>query len=706
MKLLIFIFLFSVFSCLAYENPPKLPDEHITKCERFKDGRFETELWLAVRHPPSYRIECTVISSSSWIRVERTSHEINNPDGEPCSLYDVYTLTVVESVRNKSDLSGEVYISEIGIIEDNGDYGEFNLAMNTWARGTPADVYTTLVCQLDVSPEFIGYNATEILNDIPNNGINEYILFGDEVFLSTLDRDVFKFMPENNMFRLYFNFPDKGNGHSLQINVVQNDSSVFTKDINVGASISDATVDVNGLMANQIAYLELGCYGPVATVKDLKYKIIAFDYIEIDETLDWDDDGEKLSFKEDSNHNIRPLFVQIKNTEEVIFFQCESQKDVTINFYDDKFNDIQNNSYLHLFSDENSSIKFKRYSLSNLVCSGKTFIRMALNNEALDDIYLKLSRIKPVILVHGIDTSPRYVGDASFFGELVNNDQEKDLRPYDCQDFIWSSQKNIISKWVGNGKTSGTLGAFIDLWQNTHGIKATLIGHSAGCLMIYYHCQRNNKKFKNSVDNILFAAPPLLGSHMADMTGLDSWERLFSPFLKRTSTDNMDIISRGTKLNWERGTTKFNFDCSNLKIVIGYRQFIDGSEALNSAVDSLKKYNQRREYGLNMDILKNLVYNGNVSLDIWWDVLADSIEGIGELKYPKIATYNSELNKENPSDSAVGTYSANVTKNKNFEGASAAYTFKIHSDVQRFNSENDVFTEAVKSSLNKIGERE
>ena len=164
----------------------------------------------------------------------------------------------------------------------------------------------------------------------------------------------------------------------------------------------------------------------------------------------------------------------------------------------------------------------------------------------------------------------------------------------------------------------------------------------------------------------------------------------------------MDIISRGTSLNWKRGKTKFKFPGKRVNIVIGYRQYITIEEAKINALNSINKYDRRKSWDSNKDLLKKICFNANLHLDIWWDVIVDSAEGLLELGYPSIATRNSELYSENPSDSAVGTYSANVSKNANFNGATAKYTNRIHSDVQLFYEDNPVFKNAVKASLDKI----
>ena len=102
-----------------------------------------------------------------------------------------------------------------------------------------------------------------------------------------------------------------------------------------------------------------------------------------------------------------------------------------------------------------------------------------------------------------------------------------------------------------------------------------------------------------------------------------------------------------------------------------------------------------------MSDLKNIA---SFNIDIWWDVIADSFEGIGELIVGLLARlhisfHSSELHRLNRSDSAVGTYSAYLNNNQCFQGINSKFTDQIHSQIQRFATDNEDFFNVIRDRL-------
>ena len=310
-------------------------------------------------------------------------------------------------------------------------------------------------------------------------------------------------------------------------------------------------------------------------------------------------------------------------------------------------------------------------------------------------IKIRLSRFKPVILVHGIDAGPKFEDDNStFFGTLKDSNQYFNFRPYRCHDFIWDSneKRGILREYIGYG--NGHLGHFFKENVKSKDLKATVVAHSMGCLVTYYQCREDLNEFKKYVNNIMLAAPPFFGSFAANEAL--SWPVLNK--IKRTSTPNFELLSRGSQSVWERHDHPFSFKPAKITVAMGTNKYIRGRDAFEATVDSLDKIS-----------FLELFYMPEKSYDALIDVLCDGIEGLGELgaghfrrKYD-IAT-KSELYSKNISDSAVGTYSANLKGHGIYKDVNTYYDNKLHSETQLFNDKNLKFVNAVREKINDIGD--
>ena len=161
------------------------------------------------------------------------------------------------------------------------------------------------------------------------------------------------------------------------------------------------------------------------------------------------------------------------------------------------------------------------------------------------------------------------------------------------------------------------------------------------------------------------------------------------------------MLSRGSQSVWERHNNPLSFNDDKITVAIGTNKYIKGEDAWNATFDSLDKISP-------WDIFK---LHKLKTRDAQIDVLYDFLEGIAELgagairSNPKLdMAKKSELYYNNISDSAVGTYSANLKGQNSYNNVTTYYVNKLHSETQRFEENNSEFVNAVRGKINDIGD--
>ena len=525
-----------------------------------------------------------------------------------------YTFRIIETFKNSPDLRVEFHTREKAVKDPDGNYGDYDPDENTYDEEPPTDLRTTWIFQWDPCPSANtdSEKIPQLTLEFPEDGADQYTLFGnkdDEAVCEQEEIDYFRFMPTEASGQICMAFPSGYRSENIVVNIGQFNEGQFEvkKAVTITPSHSGfkPLLEFENLTLNVTAYIKISFLN-YANTRNLDYKLAVFSCKKISETANWEEDGDIVNCTSDST----PVFVAFTNIKDIIAFQVSTENIYSLSFYNDRFERISNN-----LSPKLNMKGADRYCLTQLENNKYTFVKLTANTY-LDNTYkLKLSRLKPVILVHGIDASPWYEGDGTSFGDLIKNEQYYDIRPYVAHDFPWRSTLSIKRKYVGNGTRNGTLGAYIASKRDNDDLKAAIVAHSAGCLMTYYFCQEHNNKFKESVDSILFCAPPMLGSALADR----NYTKPLSLVFKRTSGENFDLIARGTKANWMRGTTQFKFPASKATVIYGTRRNITIPEATITSIDSLWKY---KNYKLLLD--------PRLHFDAWYDLFVDSIESGGE----------------------------------------------------------------------------
>ena len=449
-----------------------------------------------------------------------------------------------------------------------------------------------------------------------------------------------------------------------------------------------------------------------ALSNDVSYCLANFNATPLEENIIWSNLSPPTFL---SSSKTSDIFSFMACDDEIaVDFSFQRPKDdvnLEIDFYDGDFQPLEDNciTFLdgekgeHSFPKTDDKNYFIRYNLSNLEISNNYFISVSLNPpyENILSTSIKMSRIRPVFLVHGIDACPRYDGDKSFFGDLINATQYYNVRPYRVYDFPWTSfNKEGILAYVG--KSEETLGKFIMDRRTNNDLKATIVAHSMGCLLTYYQCNDRAIKFRDIVDNIVLTAPPFFGSSAASTANHIVWNWL-TPYLKRTSAKNFELLSRTTEHVWERYNNPFDFEKSKITVIIGTRKYIEFEEAGSAIVDSLQKIESKGD-----------LINIKKMFDALADVALDTIEAIAELLTHALmwgqSTINldyfstSELFYKNVSDSAVGIYSANIKAQYPYAQVKNVEIFDIHSNLQKYQAGNEAFVNAVNERINNKGD--
>lgn len=689
---LIFLFLLLLMNHTGvFANPPKDPAYTTNICIRLTPNDSYYEIFLRKLYLPGYMVDCHIsYSSCNWLAISNLS---TNAEGD---LFDVFSVSVRDDHKGDPDARFIITTTEIGRTEDNG---EFDPLQNTQFTNIPGDRTVHWIIQWDLAPcnTFDENSIPTIDVGIPDNGADEYILYGerDDGAVSLVDSDYLRFTPTETSGKIYACFPSPRAQCEINVNLIQldgNNEHITLASCTKSASNSsfEPILIFDNLDLNKTAFIEV-YFNHNSSQFNVDYEFIVLNYSSIEETKNWLLGGTDII----PPGAEKTAYISFNNISSNICIEVHSTIAFSIKYFDDNLNEKSNGIKTELLNGD--PITDLRHSLCNLITNENTIVKIDFCQTPASPCKIKLTRIKPIVLVHGIDACPRTPDGCSFFGNLIENDHYWQLRPYVCHDFPWDSMLSIKKKYVGKN----ILGNFIASSRGVNGLKVTVVAHSAGCLMTYYECQEHNESFINNVDNIVFAAPPLLGSYLADQS------IVLAPIdyaIKRTSHENMNLIARGTEENWKRGHTLFLFEHNRVTVVIGLRKYASADETANSITDSIDKYHYIPKYH---SFLKNMAAKAYFSIDIWWDVIADSIEGIAETISNFISNiynpfHSSELNKHNRSDSAVGTYSAYLNNNSCFSGINSVFTDKIHSQIQLFSEDNEEFFQAIKDRLSII----
>lgn len=675
----------------------------VTNFFLFKPNSLTNEVTVRKFYPSNFFVRVSLIKFPHWLKYDL---------GNGSNVYKKFIFTIKPEFRHSCDLKGNIVITKKVEKDANGNPGFFDDTQVS--ENMPVDCTLLYRCSWDPAndSQYGIYETNKyayISYSIPNMAeTNNYILFKKNTDDAEDDKDYYIITPKDTSYQIWTRNKGEGN-QSLTLKLIQNQT--VKKTVNIPKSNKFIkTLSCDNLSTGSYAYALVEHEGGELN-NDISYCLSHFTAMPLTESLFWNNTP-NAQILTDLKRSIVYSFKALDDEMAVEFLFDDSSQPTSldIEFYDDQFNVITN-SFIPFegttgdcsFPKTNSSKYFKRYLFDKLITSNNYYISVSLmpNYNNTVNIRVKTSRIRPVFLVHGIDASPRYDGDQSFFGGLINQNQYYNIRPYRVYDFPWTSfnSKGILA-YVGKGE--GTLGKFIMDKKTNDDLKATIIAHSMGCLLTYYQCNDRAIEFFDFIDNIVLTAPPFFGSATANTANIPviNW---FTPFLKRTSKKNFELLSRTTEHVWERYENPFIFDKAKITVIIGTRQYIEINEAFSTIFDSLKKIESKGD-----------LINKHKFFDAFADIPIDAIESLAEFLAHIFEWGQSEIGLEffstselfykNISDSAVGIYSANIKAQRPYEHVKNVEINDIHSNLQKYIEKNKDFVNAVNEKINNKGD--
>lgn len=693
--ILLFVFFQTTYSCFASDSGITVSTNNTMIC--FSPDNLTNSICERILYPIDYSIDFNLTSVPSWLEC--------CPPITYTGVYQEIKVYVKPFFRWNQD-AADTMLKTCLAHKENGQVGHYDVPGES---GPPNDLYEFIKCEWDPASNSI-YPASEtnkfafLGNSIPPDiGYKTYTLFKSVSSNNVQDIDYYLLWPRSRNYDIWIH--NKSNFHnSLKLSIIQNNEEKITKIIDKSNKFILALSCTN-LNENLESYVKVEHpIGSVVTNK--QYSLYCRGYYEVKEGKEWENSKVSACL----SNGCQQVIYSFKPLNKKIVFEVSSDTEdstlwnsLNISFYDNSYQQyiINDNNVFsgtipdHLAIGTATNGYFKRFTIDNLQVSN-TYYCVVKSNINLDSVpihvYARISRVKPVFLIHGIDSSPKSEKDpATAFGDLKDSNPYYDIRPFKAYDFVWDSAEKggILKDYVGfEGQK---LGEFISDNRNIYDLKGTIVAHSMGCLLTYYQCKENNVHFRQNIDNIVLAAPPFFGSALANTSDLLD---PISPIIKKTSDKNLEILQRGTSYNWERHKHPFAFNNKNISVLIGTDKHETIYDIAVYTVDSLGKLTGWKA-----------ITDAQVVLDAGTDVLFDFIESTMELTVGTISRASfmmnpvktSEVYYLNRSDGVVGTYSAYFSKDIDAEEIE-----KTHSYVQKFNSNNDIFVNKVKNRINNI----
>ena len=154
-----------------------------------------------------------------------------------------------------------------------------------------------------------------------------------------------------------------------------------------------------------------------------------------------------------------------------------------------------------------------------------------------------IKEVKPVILVHGINSHPIDNGmdNDTAFGEL----REKlslvpEIKPTWVFDFPWDAGNGLYTRYCGSDSSNGTIHKYLEDKCEPFDEKPIIMAHSMGGMLVLKQTKIDGS-FISKVDDIIFFATPFCGSDDADNLGAGLL----------ASSENIKRLQRGTQYTWD-----------------------------------------------------------------------------------------------------------------------------------------------------------
>ena len=694
-------FLFALLFCVLitqesmgeHPNPePSVMTNSTIMC--FSPNKLTNSINEKIFFPESYEIEVDLHDVPDWLNyVSKTTND-----------YKTINIFVKPYYRNFADLKAQMLKTCLAKRE-NGEVGKYDVPGES---GPPADLYEFINCEWDPGSDST-YTVGEINkfayleNKIPpDSGNKTYTLFQTVSTNNVPDVDYYLLYPRSRNYNIWVKNQSNLN-NSLKVSIIQSNEVKKTKIVDKS---SDFVLSLSCSNLNEKIESYVKVEHPDGTlITNKQYSLYAKSYYEVKEGKEWDKSKVSANFSNGCQQVIYTFKPLNKNTVFEVSSDVEDStlwNNLDICFFDKNYQQhyINNNNIFngriknHFSIETNTNGFFKRFNFTNLQVSN-TYYCVVKSNSNFDAFSMRInarvSRIKPVFLVHGIDSSPKSQNDpGTAFDELRESYPYFDIRPFKSYDFIWDSAASgsILDNYVGN-----VFGSFISDNRKFNDLKGTIVAHSMGCLLTYYQCKEKNTHFKQNIDNIVLAAPPFFGSATANAACILN---PISPIIKKTSSKNLELLSRGTAFNWDRHKYPFVFNHKNISVLIGTDKHATIYDVAVSTFDSASKltdWNALTDMQVVFDATTDFFF------DFFESALEVTVDSMSRISFMVNPIKTSEIYYLNRSDGVVGTYSAHFNDNIDAEEIN-----QTHSYVQKFNSNNNIFVNKVKSRINNLGD--
>lgn len=213
-----------------------------------------------------------------------------------------------------------------------------------------------------------------------------------------------------------------------------------------------------------------------------------------------------------------------------------------------------------IISSQNDNLFSKRLYVTNAVL-GRPIDFIVSRPETSENETIgyrfSLRPVRPLVLVHGIRSSPTWHGDHNTsFGDLkAKASIYGDFPPCIVFDFPWNSNKGSITDYCGDKSSEFNLYGFSHKRCGDWKLKPVFFTHSMGGLLLIE--QMKNREFRGAVDGAIFAGSPFCGSDIANavlQTDIGRKLKIGADLLNKTQTtiENFKLLARGSKSISER----------------------------------------------------------------------------------------------------------------------------------------------------------
>lgn len=168
------------------------------------------------------------------------------------------------------------------------------------------------------------------------------------------------------------------------------------------------------------------------------------------------------------------------------------------------------------------------------------------------DYRFSIRPARPLVLIHGIRSSPTWHGDkGTSFGDLKTKADAYDgFPPCIVFDFPWDSDKGSIKDYCGGKGSEALLYGFTDKHCGNWKLKPVFFAHSMGGLLLIE--QMKKSAFLDASGGAVFAGSPFCGSDIANVllqTDIGRKIKIGGDILNKTKTTvaNLKLLARGSK---------------------------------------------------------------------------------------------------------------------------------------------------------------